>query len=73
MNMDVMMKLSEAFGVLKCTQIHSHGAHQSDAIIKHTNYLKICYTYFTAEMAPGFKLFITYPCSLNFQENRSLK
>lgn len=36
-------------------------------------YLKICYTSFTDEMAPGFKLFITYPSSLNFQENCSLK
>lgn len=68
-----MMQLSEALCVLKCTQVLSHGAHQSNASIKHTIYLKICYTYLTDEMAPRFKLFITYPCSLNFQENRPLK
>lgn len=68
-----MMQLSEALGVLKCTQVLRHGAHQSDASIKHIIYLKIRYTYLTDETAPGFKLFITYPCSLNFQENRSLK
>lgn len=63
----------EAFRTLqciKCTQILCHGVHKLNAIIKHAKNLKSCYTYL---LIKWFKLFTTYPCSLNFQENCSLK